>query len=63
MSFLGLGVTVPQASWGTLASEGLDAIRVHPHALIFPALAICLTMFLFQTAGEALRAAFDPREE
>jgi oligopeptide transport system permease protein len=63
LSFLGLGVTVPQASWGTLAAEGLDAMRAHPHALIFPAAAICLTMLLFQIAGERLRVALDPRED
>ena len=62
LSFLGLGVTVPHASWGTLAVEGLTAMRSHPHVLAFPALAICLTMFLFQTLGEAFRAALDPRQ-
>jgi len=62
LSFLGLGVTLPHASWGTLAAEGLDAMRSHPHVLVTPALAICLTMFIFQTLGEALRAALDPRQ-
>lgn len=62
LSFLGLGVTLPHASWGTLAAEGLDAMRSHPHMLVFPALAICLTMFIFQTIGESFRAALDPRQ-
>jgi oligopeptide transport system permease protein len=62
LSFLGLGVTLPHASWGTLASEGLQAMRSHPHVLAFPAAAICLTMLAFQTFGEALRRALDPRE-
>ena len=62
LSFLGLGVTVPHASWGTLAAEGLEAMRSQPHVLIVPAAAICLTMFVFQTMGEALRAALDPRQ-
>lgn len=62
LSFLGLGVSLPHASWGTLAAEGLQAMRSHPHVLAFPALAICLTMFVFQAAGEGLRAALDPRE-
>lgn len=62
LSFLGLGVTLPHASWGTLASEGLQAMRSHPHVLAFPAGAICATMLAFQTLGEALRRAFDPRE-
>ncbi len=62
LSFLGLGVTLPHASWGTLAAEGLQAMRSYPHVLAFPAAAICLTMFAFQAFGEALRRALDPRE-
>jgi oligopeptide transport system permease protein len=62
LSFLGLGVSDPHASWGTLATDGLIAMRSYPHVLIFPALAICLTMFIFQTLGEALRAALDPKD-
>ena len=62
LSFLGLGVTLPHASWGTLAANGLSAMQSYPHVLTFPALAICLTMFLFQALGEALRGALDPRE-
>lgn len=62
LSFLGLGVTVPHASWGTLAADGLQAMRSHPHVLAFPAIAICLTMLTFQSLGEAFRAALDPRQ-
>ncbi len=62
LSFLGLGVSLPNASWGTLAAEGLQAMRAHPHVLLFPSVAICLTMFVFQAIGEGLRAALDPRE-
>lgn len=61
LSFLGLGVADPIASWGSLAAQGLQAMRSYPHVLIFPAVSICLTMFVFQTLGEALRAALDPR--
>lgn len=62
LSFLGLGVTLPHASWGTLAAEGLQAMRSYPHVLAFPATAICVTMLAFQTFGEALRRALDPKE-
>lgn len=62
LSFLGLGVADPIASWGSLAAQGLQAMRSYPHVLIFPAAAICLTMFVFQALGEALRAALDPRQ-
>jgi oligopeptide transport system permease protein len=61
LSFLGLGVTLPHASWGTLAAEGLEAMRSHPHVLLYPALGICMTMLTFQALGESLRAALDPR--
>jgi oligopeptide transport system permease protein len=62
LSFLGLGVTLPHASWGTLAAEGVEAMRSYPHVLAFPATAICLTMFVLQAVGEGLRRALDPRE-
>lgn len=62
LSFLGLGITLPHASWGTLAAEGLTAMRSHPHVLAFPATAICVTIFAFQSFGEAMRRALDPRE-
>ncbi len=63
LSFLGLGITLPSASWGTLANDGLSAIGSHPHVLLFPATAICLTLFLFQAVGEGLRNALDPRQD
>lgn len=62
LSYLGMGVTLPHASWGVLAADGHVAMSSHPHVLLFPAGAICLTMFLFQTLGEGLRAALDPRQ-
>ena len=62
LSFLGLGVTLPHASWGTLASDGLKAMRSYPHVMLCPATAICVTMFCFQSLGEALRAALDPKQ-
>lgn len=62
LSFLGMGVLLPHASWGTLAADGSRAMLSHPHELAFPALAICFTIFAFQTLGEGLRAALDPRE-
>lgn len=61
LSFIGLGVAAPMASWGTLAAEGLQSIRSYPHELIFPALAICITMLAFNMLGDGLRDALDPR--
>jgi len=61
LSFIGLGVSAPKASWGTLANDALGALRSYPHQLFFPALAICVTMFAFNFLGDGLRDALDPR--
>lgn len=61
LSFLGIGIQVPQASWGTLANEAIPTLFTHPYQMLFPALAICLTMFSFNFIGDGLRDALDPR--
>lgn len=61
LSFIGLGISAPRASWGMLASDALTALRSYPHLLLFPALAICLTLLAFNFIGDGLRDALDPR--
>jgi oligopeptide transport system permease protein len=61
LSFLGLGVQAPIASWGTMANDGLPALRYYPWRLFFPAAFISLTMLSFNLLGDGLRDAFDPR--
>lgn len=61
LSYLGLGVSLPQASWGTMASEGSKALRSAPWRLLFPALFISLTIFAFNAVGDGLRDALDPK--
>ncbi len=61
LSFIGLGVSAPMASWGTLASEAMEGYQLYPYQLLFPALAICLTIFAFQLLGDGLRDALDPK--
>ncbi|CUH95530.1 Dipeptide transport system permease protein DppC [Propionispora sp. 2/2-37] len=61
LSFIGLGVAAPMASWGVLASEGLTSLRSYPFQLFFPALAISITMLAFNFLGDGLRDALDPR--
>jgi len=61
LSLIGLGVPIPQASWGTLASDGIRAFQQHPHVIIVPAIFISVTMLSFNLLGDALRDAFDPR--
>ena len=62
LSFIGLGVAAPMASWGVLASEGITSLRSYPFQLFFPAAAISITMLAFNFLGDGLRDALDPRE-
>ncbi|MBG9589580.1 ABC transporter permease [Cytobacillus firmus] len=61
LSFIGLGLTPPIASWGTMANDGLPDMRYYPWRLFFPATFICLTIFAFNVVGDGLRDALDPR--
>lgn len=61
LSFIGLGVSAPQASWGTLASDALGGLRTYPYQLLFPSMAISITMLAFNFLGDGLRDALDPR--
>lgn len=61
LSFLGLGVQAPIASWGTMANDGLPALRYYPWRLFFPATFISLTMLSFHLIGDALRDLLDPK--
>jgi len=61
LSFLGLGVQAPIASWGTMASDGLSALKPYPWRLFFPATFISITLLSFSLVGEGLRDALDPR--
>jgi oligopeptide transport system permease protein len=61
LSFLGLGVNSPAASWGTMISDSLSSWMYLPWRLFFPAVLISLTMFAFNVFGDGLRDAFDPK--
>jgi oligopeptide transport system permease protein len=61
LSFLGLGIQAPAASWGVMVNDGLSAMRYYPWRLFFPAIMISLTMLSFNLLGNALRDALDPR--
>jgi len=62
LSFIGLGVEPPRPSWGNLANDGWVLIRFSPHVIIFPTLAITLTMLAFNYLGDGLRDALDPKK-
>lgn len=61
LSFIGLGVSAPMASWGVLTSEGINSIRSFPFQLFFPAAALCLTMLGFVFLGDGLYDLADPQ--
>ena len=61
LSYLGLGIPVPLASWGTLANEGARMLLLKPYQLFFPALLLSLTMLSFNLLGDGLRDALDPK--
>ena len=61
LSYLGLGVPQPMASWGTMASDGNNALDTAPWRLIFPAILISVTIFAFNAVGDGLRDALDPK--
>lgn len=62
LSFLGMGISRPTPSWGTMLSDGRDHIRNYPHIAIAPGLAIATTVLAFNLIGDGLRDALDPRE-
>jgi peptide/nickel transport system permease protein len=61
MSFLGLGVPPPTASWGTMLNDGRGHLFDAPHLVIFPAIAVMLAVLSFNFIGDALRDFLDPR--
>lgn len=65
LSFIGLGINDPYSewgtSWGTLAQDGWRAMRTYPHIILFPGLAIFLTILAFNFLGNGLRDILDPK--
>ena len=61
LSFIGLGIQVPEASLGSLISDGAAELRFHPGLLWFPSAVFCLLMICFNLLGDGLRDALDPK--
>lgn len=61
LSFLGLGIQPPQTSWGLLISYGAETMEEYPWLLIFPGLALTITLFSLNFLGDGLRDALDVR--
>ncbi len=60
LSFLGLGMPAPQPEWGQMLSEAREFMRVAPHFMLFPALAIIITACAVNLVGDGMRDALDP---
>lgn len=61
LSFIGLGASAPQSSWGTLANDAVKVFRSAFYQLVFPATAIAITILSFNFFGDGLRSALDPK--
>lgn len=61
LSYIGLGIAPPNCSWGILAKEGIQYLRIHPHEIAIPAFFICTTMLALNLLGDGLRDAVDPK--
>ena len=61
LSFIGIGIAVPVASWGTMAQEATQNLNAYPYQLFFPAMFISATVLAFNFLGDGLRDALDPR--
>ncbi len=61
LSFIGIGMSAPAASWGTMANEAISLLEKYPYQLMLPSLAIGITVLSFNFLGDGLRSALDPR--
>jgi oligopeptide transport system permease protein len=63
LSFLGLGVQAPYASWGSLVGDAVEGMTLYPWRLMFPAIVMTLFLFAMNFLGDGLRDAFDPQSK
>jgi oligopeptide transport system permease protein len=63
LSFLGLGVQAPYASWGSLVGDAVGGMTLYPWKLFFPAAAMTIFLFAMNFLGDGLRDAFDPQSK
>jgi oligopeptide transport system permease protein len=61
LSFIGLGINPPDASWGAMAQEGREVYRLHPHVIVIPSIAIATLVLCANFIADGLRDALDPR--
>ncbi len=63
LSFLGLGISAPYASWGSLIGTAVEGMNVYPWRLFFPAITMTIFLFAMNFLGDGLRDAFDPQSK
>jgi oligopeptide transport system permease protein len=63
LSFLGMGVSAPLSSWGSLVSEGANTMELYPWQLLAPAIEMTLFLFCMNFLGDGLRDALDPQSK
>ena len=63
LGFLGIGLSAPQASWGTLANDARHIMMSYPIQIVWPVLAICLSMLALNFIGDGLGVALDPKKK
>lgn len=63
LAFIGIGISLPQASWGTLASEARSIMQSYPLQMLWPVLAICLTVLSLNFIGDGVGEALDPKKK
>jgi oligopeptide transport system permease protein len=61
LSFIGLGINPPDASWGSMAQEGREVYRSHPHVIVIPSVAIATLVLCANFVADGVRDALDPR--
>ena len=62
LAFVGIGISIPMASWGTMANDARSLIMSYPMQMVWPVAAICLTMLSLHFIGDGLSEALDPRK-
>lgn len=62
LAFVGIGISIPMASWGTMANDARTQLMLYPTQMLWPVAAICLTMLSLHFIGDGLSEALDPRE-
>ena len=62
LAFVGIGISIPMASWGTMANEARAQLMLYPMQMVWPVAAICLTMLSLHFIGDGLSEALDPRK-